>query len=1141
MSTIYLTDDIMRPDNGNGFPVDSSSTELYLNVNGFSFRWYANIYGYFFDKAASASNLNHTLGSHHYVFGKSSTKNSNLSLRIVGQLSENNFSSIKSELTSIMGGGYGYSGSEFYTYSRNYPNNISHAIKHIPSNETSGTYTYAFSSYLTFDLASLSISNKQIWVRIKVQYQNSNGNWVDCSRSSGLSVWKTYTTYAPFFQTITSPTHFYGNALNTFTASIASQFTSEITDTNAPGSSITNRTFTVVRNENPPYITSGTTTNYLYVAPITGKNDTYKADKYTFTVILSLQDPSDSRYMISVAKRTVSGNVEYLDTDDITSVYGARSWNVSDPTGMYEQYGVLLRNVANKLNLTVSAIAKYGTRIWPSYRDFGASSSSYTSIALGNSQTATVQLTIPETGTSATTGVKILAWEHSILLDETLTIPIINYSVPAFSNFAVHRCESDGTPNDRGAYCKIDWGVVITPIDNQNSKTLKIIHPAGQTEYNLTSYTQNGNLIVPADTEHAYPITVIVTDDLNSFSRSTILSTANVTMDWLYNGKGVGFGKVSSVESAVEIAESWKLIVYNMLFNNTDMALWMKQMLSRMDAIEQFASNIGSTTQFQATFYNDNVLLKRQWVRSGQSATAPTETPEKEPTTTIVYSFIGWAKTNGATSVDSTALTNITATRNIYAVFSSATRYYTVWFYNENELLQTSENKTYHSTTSFTGTTPSKSGYTFVGWRPSGRTIEQSTKAMAQFYDNSVITDSWKEIMDSVKNGTARTKYKPGQYKELDCGEFGKINMRIKGFGLNRLSGSGKKATIAWEGADCLNLTRRMNPPLQYTTRDVSYDDWTFTDMSAGYSKYRYNFQANGERTVANPGIITASVRCNGSGTFKIYYIISSGSSSGSNSNLTIIVNNETKYSGGIPASYVAYSVDLPCNSGTVFNIEIRYGKDSSSSYAPRIDLDWSGVTNGATISYTISTRKKKFPNTYTDNTGCIGGWKDSELRAWMNSTLFNAIDPIVRANIKDTIRCSRSARSDNTVDARCSYVPNELTVDKVCVPSYSELVGNTSATPSSSAGTTEIGLETQGVDFYVTNNTFSQKSRHGTTGVVRYWLRSVSIGSNTWSSTGGDYAYSSTYAPFNYNYYQSSANSQSADAYNYICLCFDT
>ena len=226
------------------------------------------------------------------------------------------------------------------------------------------------------------------------------------------------------------------------------------------------------------------------------------------------------------------------------------------------------------------------------------------------------------------------------------------------------------------------------------------------------------------------------------------------------------------------------------------------------------------TTTYRVRFMNGDTAYDTQWVAAGGSATAPTGTPTKASTAQYTYTFSGWDK----------SYTNVTAPLTVNAVYTSALRYYTVYFYNGSTLLQTVENVPYGGTATFTGTTPvdpSGDGGEFEGWSPSNTNITGTTSCYAQFasaLEVAEITDSWDTILAAVSDGTYRQKYKVGNYKPLDLGSEGTVNMQIAGFDKDNLADGSGKAPITWISKELLATSHRMNPT------DKS-DDWEMCEM----------------------------------------------------------------------------------------------------------------------------------------------------------------------------------------------------------------------------------------------------------------------------------------------------------------------
>lgn len=230
------------------------------------------------------------------------------------------------------------------------------------------------------------------------------------------------------------------------------------------------------------------------------------------------------------------------------------------------------------------------------------------------------------------------------------------------------------------------------------------------------------------------------------------------------------------------------------------------------------------TTTYRVRFMNGDAVFDTQWVAAGGSATTPTGTPTKASTAQYSYTFSSW----------SGSYTNITAPVDITATFTSTIRKYTVRFYNGSTLLQTVNDVPYGGTATFTGTTPvdpSGDGGEFEGWVPSNTNITGDTNCKAQFssvLEVTEITDSWDEILASVANGTYKQKYKVGNYKPLDLGTEGVVNMQIAGIEKDNLADGSGKAPITWISKELLLKKRSVNI-LRQTGSDGSYIEGTGT------------------------------------------------------------------------------------------------------------------------------------------------------------------------------------------------------------------------------------------------------------------------------------------------------------------------
>ena len=142
---------------------------------------------------------------------------------------------------------------------------------------------------------------------------------------------------------------------------------------------------------------------------------------------------------------------------------------------------------------------------------------------------------------------------------------------------------------------------------------------------------------------------------------------------------------------------------------------------------------------------------------------------------------------------------------------------YTVRFYNGTTLLDT-QTVQQGGTATYGGTTPvnpDDATLPFIGWNPTPTNVQANMDCYAQFQSPvqvAEITDSWDTIIANVTNGTAASLYKVGNYKPLDLGAQGTINMQIVGKGVDALASGSGYATLSFVGMELLETSHRMNP-----------------------------------------------------------------------------------------------------------------------------------------------------------------------------------------------------------------------------------------------------------------------------------------------------------------------------------------
>lgn len=95
---------------------------------------------------------------------------------------------------------------------------------------------------------------------------------------------------------------------------------------------------------------------------------------------------------------------------------------------------------------------------------------------------------------------------------------------------------------------------------------------------------------------------------------------------------------------------------------------------------------------------------------------------------------------------------------------------------------------------------------------------------------NKEITDSWATICNKIENG--QDDYKLGQYKSLDLGTEGTVDMQIVAINADEKSNTSDKVKYTWIAKNLLANTHRMNPALSGTTEGTgAMGGWGKSEM----------------------------------------------------------------------------------------------------------------------------------------------------------------------------------------------------------------------------------------------------------------------------------------------------------------------
>lgn len=288
---------------------------------------------------------------------------------------------------------------------------------------------------------------------------------------------------------------------------------------------------------------------------------------FTWTPPLNDYGPRVTDAMSAVATiycHTYNGDT-HVGTSTTTCVLSFRAADVApsvsiattDPQGYLATYGRYVKG-KSKIKVTLTNTLRYGATL--SLTQITANGATY------NSSPATTDVIASASNTSVTARITDSRGQTATA---SATIAIYDYNTPQINSFSVHRCNSDGTLNNSGAYMRVDYKVTVTALGSShpNSKTLtlkyKKVSASSYTSQAITlsSYTQTGEVHnITADVNSSYNVQLVLSDDFTSATSTLTLPTASTRMNWKSgeNG-GIAFGKVSEYDKTFEVASDWNV------------------------------------------------------------------------------------------------------------------------------------------------------------------------------------------------------------------------------------------------------------------------------------------------------------------------------------------------------------------------------------------------------------------------------------------------------------------------------------------------------------------------------------------------------------------------------------------------------
>lgn len=238
------------------------------------------------------------------------------------------------------------------------------------------------------------------------------------------------------------------------------------------------------------------------------------------------------------------------------SVKPSCSFVLEDITGVDDIYGSPVKGLS-KIKITVTGKTAYSSPI-----------ASYAITANG----------VKYSDATATTGILLTAGTSTVKATVTdkrgrsgsvsYDMTVQDYTAPKITALAVHRCDKDGTTNNRGEYVKVTFSAAVSSMDSKNTATYALKYKkSADTSWTTLTTDANGKMpsslngsysvssasyIFAADGSSSYDVEVSVTDRHDTASRTTSASTAFTLINYHPKGNALRFGGVAEKENTFQ-------------------------------------------------------------------------------------------------------------------------------------------------------------------------------------------------------------------------------------------------------------------------------------------------------------------------------------------------------------------------------------------------------------------------------------------------------------------------------------------------------------------------------------------------------------------------------------------------------------
>lgn len=315
------------------------------------------------------------------------------------------------------------------------------------------------------------------------------------------------------------------------------------------------------------YYTFGSKSNVLLASDV--------ATSYTFTPSLS-----DCSYLPKATSGTATIKVE---TYNGTTLIGSatKTFTLKVPSSVVPTISSVVASENGDTPTSWGVYVKSKSKLKIVTTSSGAYSSTISSVSVtANGQTLSgASVTTNVLKTAGTNTIKVVVTDsRGRTATKSINVNVLDYAIPTISLLKAVRVDANGVEALEGTNALVTFKGNFTSLSGKNSPlSYKLSYKEldADTFSDLSSITLNTNTfdgsftIKNVDPNKNYNIKLTINDYFETKTKTIILNSAFITMDFLDGGKGIAFGKVAEHEDTLDIAFKKTFLSDNVFMGGT--------------------------------------------------------------------------------------------------------------------------------------------------------------------------------------------------------------------------------------------------------------------------------------------------------------------------------------------------------------------------------------------------------------------------------------------------------------------------------------------------------------------------------------------------------------------------------------------